>query len=230
MNRYLQKSAGEETQRKCKVVHLSTNEIRSRLFLQRSFNVCLVPLSGRKRFTLQRKIRIYLTAILLVARGVIAATIAEFSHAPTGTTHLIRRLLFLLITLGPATSLTVYIAVAESRTWNQTGPLIPRVAQFLISVAATLIFAVVPPGRMFGDRVRSPPHSRRLHPRRCRQALHEYICPWLRHGVGALRALYPLAQTLCVGSHELRVFARSIPTLCRFTLLVLLCRFATLGP
>ena len=40
-----------------------------RLFLQRSFKVCLVPLSGRKRFTLQGKIRIHSTTILLVARG-----------------------------------------------------------------------------------------------------------------------------------------------------------------
>ena len=57
-------------QRKYKVAHLSTNEIRSRLFLQRSFKIYLVPLSGRKRFTLQRKIGIYSTTMMLAARGV----------------------------------------------------------------------------------------------------------------------------------------------------------------
>ena len=86
----------------------------------------------------------------------IAATIAEFSYIPTtwnNTSHLTRRLLFLLVTLGLTAGPTFYIAIAESRTRNQTVPLILGIVQFFISVVATLIFAVVPSGRMFGDRV-----------------------------------------------------------------------------
>ena len=69
MNQYLQKSTGKEMQRRCKVDHLSTNEICAQLFLQCSFIIYLIPLSRRKQFTLQCKIRIYSMAILLVAHG-----------------------------------------------------------------------------------------------------------------------------------------------------------------
>ena len=86
----------------------------------------------------------------------IAATIAEFSYIPTtwnNTSHLTRRLLFLLVTLALTAGPTIYIAIAESQTPNQTVPLILGIVQFFISVVATLIFAIMPSGRMFGDRV-----------------------------------------------------------------------------
>jgi len=86
----------------------------------------------------------------------IAATIAEFSYTPTtwnNTSHLARRLLFLTITLGLTADPTFYIAIAESQTRNQTVPLILGIVQFFISVVATLIFAAVPSGQMFRDRV-----------------------------------------------------------------------------
>jgi len=88
----------------------------------------------------------------------IAATIAEFSYTPTtwiNTSHIARRPLFLLITLGLTAGPTFCITIAESRTWNQTVPLILGIVQFFISVAATLVFAVVPSGRMSGVRVAS---------------------------------------------------------------------------
>jgi 1,3-beta-glucan synthase len=86
----------------------------------------------------------------------IAATIAEFSYIPTtwnNTSHLTRRLLFLLVTFALTAGPTIYIAIAESQTPNQTVPLILGIVQFFISVVATLIFAIMPSGRMFGDRV-----------------------------------------------------------------------------
>ena len=86
----------------------------------------------------------------------LGATIAEFSYIPTtwnNTSHLTRRLLFLLVTLALTAGPTVYIAIAESQTLNQTVPLVLGIVQFFISVIATLIFAIVPSGRMFGDRV-----------------------------------------------------------------------------
>jgi 1,3-beta-glucan synthase len=86
----------------------------------------------------------------------ILATIAEFSYIPTtwnNTSHLTRRLLFLSITLALTAGPTVYIAIAESKTQNQSLPLILGIVQFFISVVATLLFAIMPSGRMFGDRV-----------------------------------------------------------------------------
>ena len=89
----------------------------------------------------------------------ILATLAEFSYIPTtwnNTSHLARRLLFLLVTLALTAGPTVYIAIVE----NQPGgggslPLILGIAQFFISVGATLLFGIMPSGRMFGDRVAS---------------------------------------------------------------------------
>jgi len=48
VNRYLRKSVGEEIERKHKVLHVLTNEIRSRAFLPRSFNMCLIPFVLKK--------------------------------------------------------------------------------------------------------------------------------------------------------------------------------------
>ncbi|TFK31470.1 1,3-beta-glucan synthase [Crucibulum laeve] len=87
----------------------------------------------------------------------ILATLAEFSYIPTtwnNTSHLTRRLIFLIITLGLTSGPTFYIAIVEH---NGSGggslALILGIVQFFISVVATVLFAVMPSGRMFGDRV-----------------------------------------------------------------------------
>lgn len=86
----------------------------------------------------------------------IAATLAEFSYIPTtwnNTSHLTRRLLFLLVTLGLTGAPTIYVAIAEGNSPGGSLPLILGIVQFFISVVATLLFAILPSGRMFGDRV-----------------------------------------------------------------------------
>ena len=86
----------------------------------------------------------------------IAATIAEFSYIATtwnNNSHLTCRLLFLLVTFGLTAGPTFYITIAESRMRNQTVPLILGIVQFSISAVATLIFVIVPSGRMFRDRI-----------------------------------------------------------------------------
>ncbi|THH32853.1 hypothetical protein EUX98_g1321 [Antrodiella citrinella] len=92
-----------------------------------------------------------------VATGImICATLAEFSYIPTtwnNTSHLTRRLLFLLVTLGLTAGPTFYIAIAESNSPGGSLALILGIVQFFISVVATLLFAILPSGRMFGDRV-----------------------------------------------------------------------------
>lgn len=87
----------------------------------------------------------------------ILATLAEFSYIPTtwnNSSHLTRRLLFLFITLGLTCGPTFYVAIAEhSSGGGGSLALILGIVQFFISVVATLLFAVMPSGRMFGDRV-----------------------------------------------------------------------------
>ncbi|KAI0356840.1 1,3-beta-glucan synthase [Trametes cingulata] len=86
----------------------------------------------------------------------ICATLAEFSYIPTtwnNTSHLTRRLVFLLITLALTAGPTFYIAIAESSSPGGSLALILGIVQFFISVVATLLFAILPSGRMFGDRV-----------------------------------------------------------------------------
>lgn len=83
----------------------------------------------------------------------IAATLAEFSYIPTtwnNTSHLTRRLIFLLVILAITGGPSIYIAF-----WNQSGriSLILGIVQFACSVCATAAFAILPSGRMFGDRV-----------------------------------------------------------------------------
>ena len=83
----------------------------------------------------------------------ILATLAEFSYVPTtwnNTSHLTRRLLFLLVVLALTGAPSIYILF-----FNQTSnvALIVGIVQFAISVAAVLLFSIVPSGRMFGDRV-----------------------------------------------------------------------------
>jgi 1,3-beta-glucan synthase len=86
----------------------------------------------------------------------IAATLAEFSYIPltwNNTSHLTRRLLFLGITLALTAGPTVYIALVEGTDSGGSLALILGIVQFFIAVVATLLFAIMPSGRMFGDRV-----------------------------------------------------------------------------
>ncbi|KAF7319323.1 Glycosyltransferase family 48 protein [Mycena chlorophos] len=86
----------------------------------------------------------------------IFATLAEFSYIPStwnNTSHLTRRLLFLCMTLALTCGPTFYIAIATSQGSGGQLAEILGIAQFFISVAAVLLFAILPSGRMFGDRV-----------------------------------------------------------------------------
>ncbi|KAJ7628667.1 1,3-beta-glucan synthase [Roridomyces roridus] len=86
----------------------------------------------------------------------ILATFAEFSYIPptwTNTSHLMRRLLFLFVTLALTCGPTFYVAIAEQNGTAGQLALILGIAQFFISVFTMLLFAIMPSGRMFGDRV-----------------------------------------------------------------------------
>ena len=86
----------------------------------------------------------------------IAATLAEFSYLPTtwnNTSHLTRRLLFLLVCLAATAGPTFYIAITDSPNNKSQIPLIIGIVQFFVSVVLTFVFAIIPSGRMFGDRV-----------------------------------------------------------------------------
>jgi 1,3-beta-glucan synthase len=86
----------------------------------------------------------------------IGATLAEFSYIPTtwnNTSHLARRLLFLLVALAVTVAPTFYLALTDNPKSKSTIPLIIALVQFFISIFITLLFAIVPSGRMFGDRV-----------------------------------------------------------------------------
>lgn len=83
----------------------------------------------------------------------ILATLAEFSYIPTtwnNTSHLTRRLIFLIIILAITGGPSIYIAF-----WEQNSHVshILAYVQFGVSIAATLMFSIIPSGRMFGDRV-----------------------------------------------------------------------------
>ncbi|KAF5373903.1 hypothetical protein D9758_000575 [Tetrapyrgos nigripes] len=86
----------------------------------------------------------------------IAATIAEFSYIPTtwnNASHLTTRLIFLLVILALTAGPTFYIASVDDRPNLNQVPLIVGIVQFFISVVVTVVFAIIPSGRMFGDRV-----------------------------------------------------------------------------
>ncbi|KAL1660315.1 glycosyltransferase family 48 protein [Schizophyllum commune] len=86
----------------------------------------------------------------------ILATIAEYTYIPTtwnNASHLTTRLIFLLVILALTAGPTFYIAMIDGRTDIGQVPLIVAIVQFFISVVATLAFAIIPSGRMFGDRV-----------------------------------------------------------------------------
>ncbi|KAI5450042.1 1,3-beta-D-glucan synthase [Naganishia albida] len=83
----------------------------------------------------------------------IIATLAEFSYIPTtwnNTSHLMRRLVFLLVILAITGGPSIYIAFFEQ---SSNVSLIISVVQFAIAICAVVMFSVVPSGRMFGDRV-----------------------------------------------------------------------------
>ncbi|PLW44128.1 hypothetical protein PCANC_13795 [Puccinia coronata f. sp. avenae] len=83
----------------------------------------------------------------------IIATIIEFSYVPTtwnNTSHLARRGTFLLLTLALTAGPTIYIAGFDRD--SSTASIISMI-QFGISVVATILFSIVPSGRMFGDKV-----------------------------------------------------------------------------
>ena len=90
---------------------------------------------------------------------VILATLVEFSYIPNtwnNTSHLTHRLLFLLVTLALTADPTVYIAIVENQgSGSESVALILGIAQFFISIGTTLLFGIMPSGRMFGDRVAS---------------------------------------------------------------------------
>lgn len=83
----------------------------------------------------------------------LAATLAEFSYVPTtwnNTSHLMRRLVILLIVLAATAGPTVYIAIFDQ---TSTVAKILGIVQFAVSVAVVAFFSIVPSGRLFGDRV-----------------------------------------------------------------------------
>ncbi|KAG8936786.1 1,3-beta-D-glucan synthase [Tulasnella sp. 418] len=86
----------------------------------------------------------------------IAATLAEFQFIPTtwnNTSHLARRLLFLFIILALLIAPTFYIVFYDSSNGKSNVPLILGIVQFGLGVFFTILFGIVPSGRMFGDRV-----------------------------------------------------------------------------
>jgi 1,3-beta-glucan synthase len=86
----------------------------------------------------------------------ILATLAEFSYIPTtwnNASHLTTRLIFLLVILALTAGPTFYIAMVDARPAQTQLPLIIGIVQFFISVVATMVFGLIPSGRMFGDRV-----------------------------------------------------------------------------
>jgi 1,3-beta-glucan synthase len=86
----------------------------------------------------------------------ILATLAEFSYIPTtwnNASHLTTRLIFLLVILALTGGPTFYIAMVDGRPGQNQIPLIVSIVQFFLSIVASLAFAIIPSGRMFGDRV-----------------------------------------------------------------------------
>ena len=86
----------------------------------------------------------------------IAATLAEFMYIPTtwhNASHLTTRLVFLLVILALTAGPTFYVALVDDRPASTQIPLIIAIVQFFMSVVVTVIFGLLPSGRMFGDRV-----------------------------------------------------------------------------
>ncbi|KAF8754567.1 1,3-beta-glucan synthase subunit FKS1 [Rhizoctonia solani] len=88
----------------------------------------------------------------------ILATLSEFIFLPLNwknASHLTMRLFFLFIVLGLTAGPTVYIIFFTSSTTRSSIPLIIGIVQFFVAVTATLLFSIIPSGRLFGDRVGS---------------------------------------------------------------------------
>ena len=86
----------------------------------------------------------------------LAATLAEFSYIPTtwnNASHLTTRLIFLIVILAITAGPTFYIAMVDDLPSKSQLPLIIGIVQFFVSVVVTAVFAIIPSGRMFGDRV-----------------------------------------------------------------------------
>jgi 1,3-beta-glucan synthase len=84
------------------------------------------------------------------------AAIFEYSYIPTtwnNASHLTTRVLFLLIVLALTGGPTIYIALIDGRAGQQSTAEYLGIAQFAVSVVATVAFSIIPSGRMFGDRV-----------------------------------------------------------------------------
>jgi 1,3-beta-glucan synthase len=67
--------------------------------------------------------------------------------------HLTTRFVFLLVILALTAGPTFYIAFMDNRPGQSQIPLIVGIVQFFISVVVTVVFGLIPSGRMFGDRV-----------------------------------------------------------------------------
>ncbi|EJD47468.1 1,3-beta-glucan synthase [Auricularia subglabra TFB-10046 SS5] len=83
----------------------------------------------------------------------ILATVAEFAYIPatwTNAAHLLRRLLFLLAILAITSCPTIYVALVDA---GSSVAIILASVQFAVAVIATVMFGIIPSGRMFGDRV-----------------------------------------------------------------------------
>ncbi|GAA94585.1 glycosyltransferase family 48 protein [Mixia osmundae IAM 14324] len=109
--------------------------------------------SGEKEPTLAMRFSATALGGAVASLIMIAATLAEFSYVPTTwnhTSHLGRRLVFLLVALALTAGPTVYIAGFNRD--SQVARIIAFV-QFGISVFFYFLFAIVPSGRLFGDRV-----------------------------------------------------------------------------
>jgi 1,3-beta-glucan synthase len=84
----------------------------------------------------------------------IIATLFEFSYIPitwNNTSHLTHHLIFLLVMLAITCGPTFYIAIVESHGTGGSLSLILGIVRFFISAIATLLFSIMPSGRMFGD-------------------------------------------------------------------------------
>jgi 1,3-beta-glucan synthase len=67
--------------------------------------------------------------------------------------HLTSRLIFLLVILALTAGPTFYIAMIDGGLAQTQLPLIIAICQFFFSVVVTLVFGIIPSGRIFGDRV-----------------------------------------------------------------------------
>ncbi|GAA6035088.1 hypothetical protein JCM8097_002178 [Rhodosporidiobolus ruineniae] len=83
----------------------------------------------------------------------LAATICEYSYVPTtwnNTSHLLRRMVALLVCLAITLAPTIYIAGFDR---TSSAAKIVSIVQFGFAVFFVVLFSVVPSGRLFGDRV-----------------------------------------------------------------------------